>query len=191
MADVFEDHKDLVEPRKRLWEVIAKTPNLDWMLLTKRPENMVAMGPEAWAKRWPDNVWAGTTAATQEWADKRCPILAQVPAKIRWLSVEPMLGPMNLAKYFDEGYDGYEGWVHTGSLIQWVIVGGESGRHARLMEASWALDLLKQCRRYDVSFFFKQQGDVLARVMGARRGKGDDPTEWPEEFKIQEFPRVA
>lgn len=193
MADVFEDHPDLVAPRERLWDVIAKTPHLDWMLLTKRPQNMKAMAPASWAAGWPENVWAGTTVGTQEWADKRCPILEQVPAKIRWLSVEPMFGPIDLSKHFENGHEsgGPAGWVDDPSPISWVICGGESGRGARPMQASWVTDLLGQCRRYGVSFFFKQKGVVMAKEMGCKAEKGDDPSEWPDEFKVQEFPQVA
>lgn len=90
MADVFEDRPDLAEPRARLAYVIGKTPNLDWLLLTKRPENI--------ARLWitdvvPPNVWLGTTVEDQERADERIPHLLAVPAAVRFLSVEPLLSP--------------------------------------------------------------------------------------------------
>lgn len=188
MADVFEDHPDLIEPRKRLWDMVAKTPNLDWMLLTKRPENMKVMAPASWASVWPNNVWAGATVGTQEWADKRCPILLEVPAKVRWLSIEPMFGPMDLRKYFQMADPT---GLREGSPFSWAIVGGESGHGARPMKTEWVLDLLRQCRDHDVKFFFKQKGVVLARVLGCRAEKGDDPEEWPDELRVQEFPKVA
>jgi protein gp37 len=178
MADVFEDHPDLVAARERLWKVIAVTPALDWMLLTKRPENMNRFAPQEWASGWPSNVWAGTTVGTQEWAQKRCPILREVPARVRWLSVEPLFEALDLGPWMD--------W------ISWVIVGGESGRRgARIMEPEWVTSLIRQCGDHKVPFFFKQKGTVLSRRMGCKAEKGDDPAEWPEEFKIQEFPKVA
>jgi protein gp37 len=202
MADVFEDHPDLTAPRERLWKLIDRTPFLDWMLLTKRPENMQAMTPPSWASGWPTNVWAGATAATQEWADKRCPILAEVPARVRWLSVEPMFGPIDLTKHFGAALVAQSGEpfvdnkgpaipmrvVESAPLIHWVIVGGESGHGARPMKAEWVRSMIQQCKEHKVAFFFKQKGTVMAREMGCEAAKGDDPVEWPEEFKVQEFP---
>jgi protein gp37 len=177
MADVFEDHPDLIEPRRRLWKVISETPALDWMLLTKRPEKMTEFAPDEWKNGWPSNVWAGTTVGTQEWAQKRCPIITKIPAKIRWLSVEPLFGPMDLTPWLDQ--------------ISWVIVGGESGNGARVMKREWVTSLIEQCRKFNVAFFFKQKGVVLSRLMGCKAEKGDDPSEWPEDLRIQEFPQVA
>jgi protein gp37 len=190
MADVFEDHPALVAPRERLWKLIERTPNLIWQLLTKRPENMKTMVPASWRHCWPTNIWAGTTVANQEWADKRCPILAEIPAQVRWLSVEPMFGPMDLKEHFEAGHEGTAGWIEDPSPFSWVVVGGESGNGARPMKREWVTDLLAQCREYKVPFFFKQKGNVMAKEMGCEAAKGDDPSEWPEEFKVQEFPEV-
>lgn len=177
MADVFENHPDLVLARARLWHIITATPNLDWLLLTKRPENMIAMTPESWRGGWPANVWAGTTAENQEWLERRMPYLASVPAHIRWLSVEPMLGPVALGR-----------WAQS---VQWVIVGGESGHGARLMEPDWALNLLAECRANRIAYHFKQKGEMLARQLGCKDKAGKDPSEWPAEFRVQEFPVLA
>lgn len=174
MADVFEDHKDLVAPRLRLWDTIAATPHLDWLLLTKRPANMVAMAPAAWRTGWPANVWPGTTTEDQKWFDKRIGALAGVPARTRWLSVEPMLGPVVLGR-----------WANA---ISWCIVGGESGNGARLMEPKWATDLLAECRRNKIAYHFKQKGRALAAQLGCKDREGKDNTEWPAEFLVQEFP---
>jgi protein gp37 len=179
MADIFEKRDDLVPWRKRLWELVRVTPNLDWLLLTKRSENILDMTPDAYRKAWPENAWAGVTAENQEWAEKRIPDLLNVPAKVRWLSVEPMLGPVDLTKWL--GPD----------KVNWVIVGGESGHGARPMEASWVTDVLGQCRKAGVGFFFKQKGAAMARTMHCASEKGDDPSEWPDEFKVQESPKVA
>lgn len=190
MADVFEDHPDLVAPREQLWKLIERTPNLIWQLLTKRPENMKGMVPASWRHCWPTNIWAGTTVANQEWADKRCPILAEIPARVRWLSVEPMFGPMDLSKHFEAGHEsgGPAGWIQDPSPFTWTVVGGESGNGARPMKREWVTDLLAQCRKYKVAFFFKQKGNVMAKEMGCKDAKGADPSEFPEEFRVQEFP---
>jgi len=95
MADVFEDHPDVAAPRERLWGVIEATPWLTWQLLTKRPENIARMVP--WGSEWPPHVWVGTSVENQRYADERIPVLvsAAVQARIRFLSCEPLLGPVD------------------------------------------------------------------------------------------------
>lgn len=105
MADVFEDHPDVTESRARLWRVIGGTPWLVWLLLTKRPENIAAMVPEEWFDVWPANVWPGTSVEDQQRADERIPHLLEVPAPVRFLSCEPLLGPVELTG----GYHDYLG----------------------------------------------------------------------------------
>ena len=145
MADVFEWHHDLTPLRQRLWRIIDETPNLDWLLLTKRPHLVKRLTP--WGNDWPKNVWLGTTVENQRWVEKRLPVLSQIPATIRFLSCEPLLGPIDL-----------ERWLTTGD-VQWVIAGGESGPHARPSDPKWFLDLLQQCRQFDIPFHFKQWGE--------------------------------
>lgn len=149
MADVFEDRYELVGWRERLWGVIASTPWLDWLLLTKRPENVAAMVP--WGEHWPNNVWLGTTVESQEWADKRIPELLRTPAVIRFLSCEPMLGPISLSRWLGES--GNRGGIH------WVIAGGESGLGARPMHPAWVRRLRDECCEHGVAFHFKQWGN--------------------------------
>lgn len=174
MADVFEDHPDVEVARARLWPIIAKTPMLDWMLLTKRPALMTKFAPKEWADGWPSNVWAGTTAENQKFFDLRWPVLSKVPAKIKWISAEPLLSDI-------EG-------DFTG--ISWMIVGGESGSDRR-MDPAWVTNVLDRCRKSGTAYFFKQKGDVLAAEMGCKNKAGKDPAEWPEEFRVQEFPEAA
>ncbi len=143
MADVFEDRADLDAARGRLWRLIEQTPNLDWLLLTKRPDLVNAKTP--WGQNWPPNVWLGTTVENQEWADERLPALAAVPAKIRFISAEPLLGPVDLGDWREE--------------IDWVITGGESGSRARPSSPSWFRDLMNQCMAAEIPFHFKQWGD--------------------------------
>lgn len=161
MADVFENRADLKASRERLWTLIEATPCLDWLLLTKRPENVEAMVP--WSNgAWPLNVWLGTTVETQEYAEKRLPFLLKHSATVRFLSCEPLLGPLDLAKWFSkEGY----------CPIDWVIAGGESGGHgSRPMYPKWAKSLLHQCQAAKVPFHFKQWGDWV-EVRGTTNAK--------------------
>lgn len=100
LADVFERRSELEQPRGGLFRLIAETPYLDWLLLTKRPENVNYLSPwgsEAWP--WPSNIWLGTSVENQEQADKRIPELLKVPARVRFLSCEPLLGPVDLTKW--------------------------------------------------------------------------------------------
>ena len=149
MADVFEARPDLDVERAKLWKLIEATPWLDWLLLTKRPENVVPMVP--WPEPWPRNVWIGTTVDNDEWADERLPHLARVPAVRRFLSCEPLLGPLDLRRWLrPEDPARYP--------IDWVIVGGESGPKSRPMLPMWAEDLRDACVSARVPFFFKQWG---------------------------------
>ncbi len=146
MADIFEDRVELQPWRERLWPLIEATPNLDWLLLTKRPHRIKRSIP--WADKWPDNVWVGTTAESQKWAEKRIPHLVALPAKVRFLSCEPLLDELDLSK-----------WLRKGSQrIDWVIAGGESGAKARPMNPRWVRNLRDQCLAEKVPFHFKQWG---------------------------------
>ncbi len=149
MADVFEARAELNPSRERLWNLILETPWLDWLLLTKRPQNIERLSP--WTADWPSNVWIGTTAENQTWADRRIPVLLQFPAARRFLSCEPLLGPIDLSA-----------WIGRQSRelfpIDWVIAGGESGSQARVMLPSWARSLRDQCSVANIPFHFKQWG---------------------------------
>lgn len=152
MADVF-DNQVPAEWREDLWALIHDTPHLDWLLLTKRPGNIGRMLPPAFMlgnAPWPwPNVWLGTTVENQEEADRRIPMLVSVPARVRFLSCEPLLGPVNLT---DFNWDGRP-------PVDWVIAGGESGPHARPSHPDWFRVLRDQCVAAGVPFFFKQWGE--------------------------------
>jgi len=149
MADVFEDRRDLDALRERLWSVIAETQDLDWLLLTKRPQCVSKMVP--WGDLWPRNVWLGTTVETQRWAEKRIPLLLCQAARVLFLSCEPLLGLLDLSQWMAKGNDSRH--------IDWVIAGGESGHRARPMNPEWVHSLRTQCEVADIPFHFKQWGN--------------------------------
>lgn len=179
MADVFDNQADPAW-RCDLWDLIWQTPHLDWLLLTKRPQNIAKMLPVKaagaladWGTGWP-NVWLGTTAENQAEADRRIPRLLTVPAANRFLSCEPLLGPVSLHPMDQPG-----GWEELRPLyrigagdfngdgepipergrIDWVISGGESGPGARPSHPDWHRSLRDQCAEAGVPFFFKQWGE--------------------------------
>ena len=149
MADVFESRADLDPWRKRLWQLIDETPWLDWLLLTKRPQNVGERVP--WTKDWPKNVWLGTTVEDQLRAEQRLPILLHFPAERRFLSCEPLLGPVDLTAWTNKRSNK----LHP---IDWIIAGGESGAGARAMLPGWARQLRDQCQKSGIPFHFKQWG---------------------------------
>jgi protein gp37 len=104
LSDTFEDRRDLDAPRARLFGLIESTHWLDWLVLTKRPENMVRLAPASWSKAWPSNAWAGCTVENQEQANQRIPQLLQVRASVRFLSMEPLLGPVDLGRWMPPGF---------------------------------------------------------------------------------------
>lgn len=184
LADVF-DNKAPAEWRDDLWNMIAATPNLDWQLLTKRPQNIAKMLPEAWDNGWP-NVWLGTTVENQEEADRRIPHLLAVPAAKRFLSCEPLFGPLDLLRTPRPGdtWDWLTGERETArektstARIDWVICGGESGPGARPMNPEWVRALRDQCVAAGVAFFMKQMGGIFKSRM--------PPI--PDDLMIREFP---
>jgi protein gp37 len=149
MADVFEVRHDLARHRLRLLNLIAGTRNLDWLLLTKRPHSIKKLLPLGY--QFPRNVWLGVSVEDQERADKRIPYLQAFPTPaVRFLSCEPLLGPIDIRRYLQPGRNGVR--------IDWVICGGESEHGARPMNPEWAEHLLAQCQEAGVPFFFKQWG---------------------------------
>ena len=186
MADVFEDRPELVEPRKRLFGLIACTPFLDWLILTKRPQNVMRlMHSTDWHEtNLLDHIIWGTSVENQEQADKRIPELLKIPGR-HFLSCEPLLGPVDVSKHmwpvsgwWRGQYSSYQeakaagaecgicrqSLVLAGSqFIDWVIVGGESGPKARPMHPDWARSLRDQCKEAGTPYFFKQWGEWFPR----------------------------
>lgn len=171
MSDTFENRDDLHEARWHLWLACGFVTNIDILLLTKRPENVLSMVPPSWLQNWPANVWIGTTAGTQKAADERIPALLNIPAAVRFVSAEPLLEPVDLTSVADDGTgcldvlrglsfcDGRNEPALTGKRVHWVICGGESGGKARPMRPEWARFLRDQCKSAGVPFFFKQWGE--------------------------------
>lgn len=169
LADVFDN---AVDPswRADLWALIWATPHLDWLLLTKRPGNIAGMQPIAcernpgWVTTWP-NVWLGCTVVNQDEADRDIPKMLAVPAHRCFLSIEPMLGPIDLTCLDISGFwfNALTGEIEVNGLvlphIDWVICGGESGPNARPMHPDWARLLRDQCRAAGIAFHFKQRGE--------------------------------
>lgn len=149
MADVFENRADLVEPRLRLLRLIEETPHLDWLLLTKRIHLVRKQLPKGYAL--PGNVWLGATVENQEVADKRIKYLLEFETpSVRFLSCEPLLGPIDLTRYLVLS--------SRNTRVDWVIAGGESGFGSRPMDPAWPISLQKQCSAAKVPFHFKQWG---------------------------------
>lgn len=228
MADVFETPPERNQQaidiqgaaRERLWKLIAETPYLDWLLLTKRPENIKKLAP--WRAlveefryderpAWPNNVWIGTTVEDQKRAEERIPWLLEVPAAVRFVSCEPLIESVdleNVRPYYLRRevtkspfepillIDALRGHVKGPDdmldlRVDWVIVGGESGSGARPFNPTWAKTIIGQCRAAGVPVFMKQLGaNVLDFAGEVKARKGDDITEWPAELRVQEFPRA-
>lgn len=209
MADVFEDRDDLKPHRERLWALINDTPWLDWQLLTKRPENIMPMWNDA-LKR----CWVGTTVESQEQV-RRALYLLDLDVTVRFLSIEPMLGTVDLSEveYVAPAPPYGPGvWANvlTGHIIgpdevldrkvDWVIVGGESGNGARYCDINWIRSIVQQCNEAGTAVFVKQLGRrpfesadgaeaLLVRL--PKDLKGGDMAEWPEDLRVREFPEVA
>lgn len=196
VADVFEDHPGWVEPRARLFLQILTTPHLDWLLLTKRPENIERLFPKAGSSVVWANVWLGTTAENQAEADRRIPILqaaADQRAVVTFISFEPQLELIDFTKS-----------IVTGRAIDWAICGGESGPGARTFDIAWARALRDQCASLDVAFFMKQLGqrtrmrpsevggdlELEPMVFPMRKKEAGDPATWPADLRVRQFPEV-
>lgn len=190
LADVFDNEVN-PEWRVDLLMLIRATPNLDWLLLTKRVGNVSRLLIEAedqlkaqnrldgwdWLHDWtsgspPHNVWLGATIVNQEEADRDIPKLLEAPARIRFLSMEPLLGPVRIPEVFFKPlhFDGRDYAYPDGAgLIDWVIVGGESGPGARPMSPDWVRGLRNQCAAAGVPFLFKQWGEWVP-MLGQQEG---------------------
>lgn len=176
-SDFFIAQAD--EWRNDAWDVIRKTQQHNWLILTKRFGRILKCLPEDWGDGW-DNVWLGITVENQKCADERIPLFLEIPAKIKFLSIEPLLGPVDVSKY-----------LHG---IQWVILGGESGNNTgkhlyRPCQIEWIENIIDQCKNAGVAVFVKQLGTHLQKEMGLKSRHGSDIAEWHKKLQFQEFPQ--
>lgn len=200
--------------------LIKNTQNLTWQLLTKRPElfksrinDVITYVSENipenyglefswWLLDWvnglpPENIWMGSSAEDQKRVEERIPALLLIPAKVRFLSCEPLLESVNFFRVFDPRDEvsicGFSATNTAFANIDWVIVGGESGDNAREFNLKWAREVVSQCKDANVKVFVKQMGDnpSVAGFKGFQLFEshhGANPEEWPEDLRIQEFP---
>lgn len=175
--------------RERLWALIRETPNLDWLLLTKRHARIRMCLPADWGDGY-SNVWLGVSVDDKAHGLPRVDVLRSIPARVRFLSVEPLLEDLGAVDL---------------SGIHWVIIGGESGHGARPFHVEWARSLVRQARAQGAAPFVKQLGalPMSERIMrNARTGnstgpvpldlsdpKGGNWDEWPEDLRVRDVPR--
>ena len=151
MSDLFHESVSFDFVRQ-VFERMESNPRHTYQVLTKRPERMLEYVSWANGAGWPDHVWAGVSVENQYWADRRIPTLARIPARTRFLSVEPLLGAIEVREHLD--------------TVHWVIVGGESGLKARPVDPEWVRGIRDECHRRSVPFFFKQWGGKTHRSGG-------------------------
>ena len=163
LADVFDNQVDPAW-RADLLELIDQTPNLDWLLLTKRVGNVADMLPNGWLMDH-TNVWLGASIVNQVEADRDIPKLVALHAAVKFLSMEPLLGPVDLRGNLP-GERALRWHRPMLNMLDWVIVGGESGPAARPMHPEWARDLRDQCAAAGVPFLFKQWGEWRPVIPG-------------------------
>jgi protein gp37 len=174
LADWLDNQVD-EQWREDLAELIEETPNLDWLLLTKRPQNFEKRAP------WhdddvPPNVWLGVTAENQEEFDRRWPYIAAIQSRVHFISYEPALGPLLIER--------------ADPVPDWIICGGESGPRSRPLDPAWARIIRDQCETADIPFFLKQWGQYFPAEL---LRTGSDGEVWrrcadgKEYWSVEEF----
>jgi protein gp37 len=187
LADVFDNQANAAW-RAHLFDLIAATPSIDWLLLTKRPQNIAKMLPKCWPAGGVPNVWLGATAEDQPRFDQRWLLLARIPASVRFISYEPAIGPLRL---------------NSSHRVQpdWLIAGGESGHTARPMRAIWVRNIVADCRDFGVAPFFKQWGAIgnnplvaekrlTAKAAAAADPYGKGGASWTDRWSVNSRIRV-
>jgi len=159
-SDFFIEKAD--EWREEAWGLIRDLKKHKFIILTKRPENIISRLPIDWGSGY-KNVWLGVSAENQIWADIRIALLLKIPAIVRFASFEPLLGPIEISE---------------SNKIDWIIVGGESGPNHRPMKESWVINIRNGCKNYGIPFFFKQWGGVQ-RLENGRELEGKNYDEYP------------
>lgn len=166
-----------------MWELFRQTPNLTWIILTKRPQNIVQFLPSDWGDGY-QNVWLGTSVENRTNGYPRMDALRSVPATVRFLSCEPLIVGLDDVDLTD---------------FHWVIVGGESGPQARPFDVEWARSIKRQCKNFSSTFFFKQLGRrpkengipfalTQRKPTGQKDVSGVIPENFPADLRIQQWP---
>lgn len=181
LTDVF--HEAIDPFRHEMWDIIRKSPHLIFQILTKRPERIKDHLPADWGTGW-DNVWLGTSIGSQD-SMERAYELSRVPAKTRFLSLEPLHGEITFPFYFSD----YPKHFH------WIIVGGESGNDNgpykyRPCNLYWILRIVADCEFYKIPVFVKQLGTHLAKELKLSDRNGGNIDEFPEHLQIRNFPKL-
>lgn len=169
MSDLFHDDVS-DEFIAQVFDIMRRAHWHQFQILTKRAERLAELDGSI---DWPANVWMGVSVENADYCI-RIDALRITSAAVKFLSVEPLIGDIS-----DIDVSG----------MDWVIVGGESGPGARPMKPEWVRQCQRNCRNHKVAFFFKQAGTVLAREWNCTDLKGTIPDEWPEEFRVREYPR--
>ena len=204
-SDFFIEAAD--EFRAAAWDVIKRTPQHDWMILTKRPERIAGCLPADWGTKGYPNVWLGTSIENEDRKGRIVDLLS-VPAAVHFLSLEPLLGPVNLQQIrLKDGQDTFidplAGTVNNERLgvngtleqkITWVILGGESGNDVgkyqhRPTKMEWITDIINQCKESGTKIFMKQTGVQLAKELNLQDREGGNLEELPAAIAIREFPK--
>jgi protein gp37 len=189
VGDLF--HEDISDEFiDQVFKTMARAPQHTFQILTKRPGRMQSIVPII-RGHYPDrlnHVWLGVSCENQAAADERIPLLIETPAAIKFVSCEPLLGPIDFRKVpkFNTVDFDLSNW--------WAIVGGESGPHARPCRIEWIEKIIALCETADVPLFVKQLGaypiwaGAKSEPIEPARGKNADPSEWPESLRVREFP---
>lgn len=187
-SDWFIEEAD--EWRDEAWAIIKATPQHTYQILTKRPERIKDHLPADWGEGYP-NVWLGVSVENQVEAVKRIPELIKTPAKVRFLSCEPLLDFVDLSGWLVKPDEVLRNPIH------WVIIGGESGSlsptakyKARECFVIWIHRIIKQCQKAKVPVFVKQLGTYMAKEYQLLDRHGGDITRWPQLLQIREMPLI-
>lgn len=205
MSDIFHEELLFTEDIAPVFQVMRQARQHQFLVLTKRPGRMLEF-----CRAWGEpllNVWLGVSVEDQKTADERIPVLLTTPAAVRFVSYEPALGPVDfkpaeIGQWPDMSrwmpnkaeWDDWKYWMHRDYGIRWIIVGGESGPHARPFDVAWARSTIAQCRAAGVACFVKQLGPDPYNghpnyYLPMTDRKGGDMSEWPADLRVREFPR--
>ncbi len=209
MSDLFHEAIPF-EAIDEIFTVMVAASQHTYQILTKRADRMLEYfrsgrhdggnGPDRATYHLDGKIWLGVSVENQKYADERIPLLLQAPAAVRFVSYEPALGPVDFNRYVATFAMNAKGDYHTG--LDWIIVGGESGPGARPFDVAWARNIVKQCKAANVACFVKQLGAYPVESWAGTNGvnvmpktlldrKGGDPSEWPEDLRMREFPSAG